>query len=239
MQSCILLLAAGAVALILYLMEKTKRYSVKGVLLKSVASALFILLALCAWYGGAGEGKPLPFGMFVLPGLLLGLLGDIWLDLKYVFPQNDEAFTRLGFGVFALGHVFYILGLNLQFPTPGRPLYAVAPLVLGALLGLGNALLLEKPMKLRYGKMKGIVAGYGFLLFSMVLTAGSLALAHGWREPALNLFFAGGVLFALSDLVLSGTYFGEGKERPVDFILNYVTYYGGQYLIAFSLYFLK
>ena len=73
----------------------------------------------------------------------------------------------------------------------------------------------------------------------MALTAGSLALAHGWRETTLNLFFIGAVLFAVSDLVLSGTYFGEGKERPVDFILNYVAYYGGQFLIAFSLYYLK
>ena len=37
---------------------------------------------------------------------------------------------------------------------------------------------------------------------------------------------------------LSGTYFGEGKERPVDFVLNYVFYYGAQFTIAFSLLFL-
>ena len=238
MPSCILLCAAGAVALILYLLEKTKRYSVKGVLLKSAVSALFILLALCAWFGGARGELPALLGLFVLPGLLFGLLGDIWLDLKFVFPQEDRAFTLAGFAVFALGHVFYIIGLNMQFLPAGKPLYAVVPIVLGALLGVGNAFL-EKPMKLRYGKMKPIVAVYGALLFAMVLTAGSLALAHGWRETTLNLFFIGGVLFALSDLVLSGTYFGEGKERPVDFILNYLTYYGAQYLIAFSLYFLK
>jgi hypothetical protein len=48
----------------------------------------------------------------------------------------------------------------------------------------------------------------------------------------------GGVLFAVSDLVLSGTYFGKGHERPIDFILNYLTYYGAQFVIAFSLMFL-
>ncbi len=239
MLSCILLLAAGAVALILYLREKTKRYSVRGVLLKSAVSALFILLAVCACYLSArGEARE-PLGLFVLPSLTLGMLGDVWLDLKYAFPQEDRTFTLAGFGAFGLGHVFYILGLNVQFLPAGKPLYTVVPIALGALLGVANALFGEKPMKLRFGKLKPVVAVYGALLFSMLLTAGSLALAHGWRETTLNLFFAGGALFAASDLVLSGTYFGEGRERPVDFIENYLTYYGGQYLIAFSLYFLK
>ena len=54
----------------------------------------------------------------------------------------------------------------------------------------------------------------------------------------LNLFFIGAVLFALSDLVLSGTYFGVGKDRPADLIANYLLYYPAQYLIALSLLFL-
>ncbi len=238
MLSCIVLFAAGAVALVLYLQEKTKRYSVKGLLLKTLTSAVFLVLAVCAWYGGARGELPRLLGMFVLPGLLFGLLGDIWLDLKYVFPQEDRAFTLAGFAAFGVGHVFYILGLDMQFLPAGKPLYAVVPIVLGVLLSLGFSLL-EKPMKLRYGFFKPVVIAYGALLFSMVLTAGSLALAQGWRETSLNLFFTGGTLFALSDLVLSGTYFGEGKGRPADFILNYLTYYGAQYLIAFSLYFLN
>jgi hypothetical protein len=51
------------------------------------------------------------------------------------------------------------------------------------------------------------------------------------------MFFFGAVSFTLSDLVLSGTFFGEGKERPIDFILNYSTYYSAQFVIAFMLLF--
>ncbi len=103
--------------------------------------------------------------------------------------------------------------------------------------GLGTAAL-EKPMKLRYGKFKPVVAVYGVLLFSTLLLSGSLALLHGWRENTLNLFFSGAVLFAISDLILSGTYFGKGKERPVDLLLNYLSYYPAQFRIAFSLLYL-
>ena len=103
---------------------------------------------------------------------------------------------------------------------------------------IGN-IVLEKPMKLDFGELRPTVDIYGFFLFTMLTLSGSLALAHGWKEMPLNLLFAGGVLFTLSDLILSGTYFGEGKDRPVDIILNYITYYGGQFLIASSLIFLK
>lgn len=99
-------------------------------------------------------------------------------------------------------------------------------------------LALEKPMKLRYGKLRTTVIVYGALLFSTLLLTGSLALSYGFQEKALNLLFAGAALFAASDLILSGTYFGVGKDRPVDIILNYLTYYPAQFLIALSLLFL-
>ena len=77
------------------------------------------------------------------------------------------------------------------------------------------------------------------LLFGVVGLSALIAIGRGLADPCANLFFAGAVLFALSDLILSGTYFGEGRERPVDLILNYLTYYPGQYLIALSLFFLR
>ena len=37
---------------------------------------------------------------------------------------------------------------------------------------------------------------------------------------------------------LSLDYFGEGRERPVDLLLNYLSYYPAQFLIAYSLLYL-
>ena len=229
----LILLLFATVLLVLYIREKIASYSVKAVLLKSVVSVLFITVAVLGWYL-SNKGI---LGIFVIIGLTFGLLGDIWLDLKYVFRDYDDQFTYAGFASFGIGHILYIVGLLSQYMSGTRLTFIIIPLILGTLLSLCNAVL-EKPMKLHYGKMKGIVIGYGVLLFSTVLLSGSLAMANGWQNPTLNLFFAGGVLFALSDLVLSGTYFGVGKERPVDIISNYILYYGGQYLIAYSLLFL-
>jgi len=52
------------------------------------------------------------------------------------------------------------------------------------------------------------------------------------------MMFAGGLLFTISDLILSGTYFGKGKERPVDIITNSVSYYAAQFVIALAMFFI-
>ena len=194
-------------------------------LIKSIVSVLFIAVAVSA-------GSQTVLAKLVIIGLVFGLLGDIWLDFKYVFPSQGELFTYAGFAVFGIGHILYVTGLLSYY---GSERFLVASFALAA-LSAGLVAALEKPMKLVYGKMKPIVVIYGFLLFSTVFVSGGLLLIHGGK--ALMLFFIGGVLFALSDLVLSGTYFGVGKERPVDIASNYILYYAGQFLIALSLAFL-
>lgn len=232
----------GALSLVWYICEKIKKYSLKAVFIKSIVSALFIAVAACGYYCSLRNGSASTLGIFVITGLLFGLLGDIWLDLKYVFPEKDGAFTYAGFAVFAVGHLLYIAGIIINYFVPdasGKALYIIVPALLALAVSTGN-ILLEKPMKLRFGKMKPTVFAYGAILFCTLLISGSLAYMNGWQDRTLDLICIGAALFAVSDLVLSGTYFGvEKKERPIDFILNYLTYYGGQFIIAYSLLFLK
>ena len=232
-----LLLVCGAVLLFVYVREKIKAYSVKAVLLKSVVSMLFIMVGVYGTWLSASKGNAVLLCPFVVLGLVCGLLGDIWLDLKYVFPEKDEPFTYAGFCVFGVGHILYIIGMLLTYYPSGKPMTVFVPILLALVLSIGNAVL-EKPMKLSYGKFKPVVIAYGVILFAMVLISGNLALYYGWVKTPLNLIFIGGVSFAISDLILSGTYFGTGKERPIDLTLNYITYYTAQFLIASSLVFL-
>ena len=219
-----LLLVLGALALAVYIPEKLCGYTLKAVFKKSIVSVLFVAVA-------ASSGSSAPLAPFVIVGLTFGLLGDIWLDLKYVFPLHDELLTYAGFFVFGIGHILYITGLIRQYGT-GR--FLVLSFALAA-IAAGMVAAMERPMKLVYGRMRKAVILYGFALFSTVFVSGNLLLSAGGM--ALRLFFTGGVMFAVSDLILSGTYFGTGKDRPADIIANYLFYYGGQFLIAYSLMF--
>ena len=232
-----LLLVCGAVLLFVYIREKIRAYSVRAVLLKSVVSMLFIMVGVYGTWLSASKGSASLLCPFVVLGLLCGLLGDVWLDLKYVFPEKDEPFTYAGFCVFGVGHILYIIGMLLTCYPTGKPMTLIVPVLLALVLSIGNAVL-EKPMKLIYGKFKPVVITYGVILFAMVLISGRLALHYGWAKTPLNLIFIGGVFFAISDLILSGTYFGTGRERPIDLALNYITYYTGQFLIASALVFI-
>ncbi|MCR4911985.1 MAG: lysoplasmalogenase [Bacilli bacterium] len=233
MLVCIILISLGALALVFYLLEKCKNYSLKGVLLKTVVSLLFIATAIAAAYQNLGH----PLHYFVIAGLILGLLGDIWLDLKYVYPKDDKLYTYAGFTVFAIGHILYIIGMMIEFFDQGNWVYFLIPVAVAIVFSVAN-LLLSKPMKLDFKDMKWIVFAYAFLLALNPATSLILCINTGWSHNTLIMLFVGGVLFAISDLVLSNTYFGENHEKPIDFILNYITYYGAQFIIAFSLMFL-
>ena len=89
-------------------------------------------------------------------------------------------------------------------------------------------------MKVKYAKYKTIVVLYSFILSLMMGISGSLAIMYSFKNVTLNLMFIGGTLFTLSDLILSGTYFGSGKDKPIHLVSNIVIYYIAQFLIAYS-----
>ena len=221
----------GAVALTIFLSQKVKKYTLKATTFKAIASLLFVSLAA---YGLGVKGNP--FGVYVVIALACGLIGDIFLDLKYDFPSEDKLCTYVGFIAFALGHVLYITGMFVTYLGSHSFLYALIPLVIGVVAGTLN-MFIAKPLKLNFGNYKVICWIYGTLLFSLTACSLSLSIAYSFQSATINMLIAGGVLFAVSDLILSGTYFGEGKERPFDIISNAITYYLAQYVIAFSIMF--
>ena len=226
-------MSLSALVLAYFLYEKCKAYSLKAVFIKATASMLFIALAAISLFQTGYHIFP----KFAIIALALGMLGDIFLDLKYVYKEQDKPYTIAGFLVFGLGHILYITGMFLEFYHGESFLYVLLPFIVGLIGGIGTVLI-EKPMKLQYKEFRWIVGAYATILFSMVAVTISLNILSGFQAVSLILLMAGGILFALSDLILNTTYFGEGHERPFDIITNTVTYYVAQNLIAFSIFFL-
>ena len=230
MIACFIIIGLAVVLLFFYVYFKSKKYDLKELFLKIGLSFLFIILALIATIN---SNKLSTFNILITIGLLLGLLGDIFLDLKYIDLERSDAYTYAGFIVFGIGHILYIIALIMNY-YDGNIIFIILPIALSIILSI-ITILLEKPLKLKYGKYKIISLFYAFCLFSTLLFSLFLAISNNFSIITLNMIFVGAILFTISDLVLSTTFFGEGKERPIDFILNYLTYYGAQYIIALSL----
>ncbi|MCD7834262.1 MAG: lysoplasmalogenase [Lachnospiraceae bacterium] len=224
MMMYIAMLVVGLVYLVLMILTRLRGPSWQTVVLKSFTSFFFLTTLGVA---ALTEGRHFQFALFVGGGLLLGLMGDIWLELKGLYPEDADAWTMMGFLVFLVGHFFYLAAVT---SVAGFRTEAFVAGVIGALAALAFIYIGEKPMHLKYGKYKTISAVYGAILFFMAVY--TVACAILLRNLGLLVMGIGGVFFLLSDLVLSVIYFGEGKDRPVALAVNYVLYYIGQYLIA-------
>ena len=223
----ILLPVLGACFLTVFLRIRVQRANASSLIAKGLASCCFLLLSFTG-IPGAKNSYPL----FVTIGLFFGLLGDIWLDLKYNCPEESDRYTFAGFYSFAAGHVFFLIALIRCFGEGASAgLHFVLPFALSAVCGIAIGMG-GKLLKLDYGRFRNVTMFYGALLISSALISAGLILKTGGQRRPLILFFIGAVLFLLSDLVLSGTYFGKGKNRPADIISNPILYYAAQLLIA-------
>ncbi len=216
---------AGVVLFVVFLVVRIKGPSITATILKSFTSLLFILTCLAATSVSDHEG----FGLLVVAGLVMGLLGDIWLDLKIIYPHDADTWTLLGFAVFFVGHVFYLAAAG---SVAGVHVEAVVAGIVGIVLVAAVVILGEKPMGLHYGKFKAVSLVYGALLFFMAAYTLASALLVG--DMGLLVMGVGALSFLASDLVLSNTYFGLDRDGPAWTVANYVLYYLGQYLIALS-----
>ena len=231
LYTCTLLI--GLLSLTGFLFLRVKKTDVKSLMLKSVTSVMFILTAVFLTIA-----KPTLYSALIIAGLVCGILGDIWLDMKFMYRQDDDFLTKAGFSSFAFGHVFYIAAIiagTTQFRWVSIPMSLVVGVIAFLVIYFG-----EKIMKLKYhANYKIISALYGGLLFFVTALPFNCAFLAGVKDNLhLMAFFAGGVFFIISDIILSGTYFGEGRNRPVDIITNHVTYYIAQFVIASSILFM-
>ena len=97
---------------------------------------------------------------------------------------------------------------------------------------------LEKLLKLKFGKFRTIVGVYTFFLF-MTFAVSAVAMLNNSFAKQWILMSAGGLLFAFSDAVLSTMYFKEGGNTKANIIINHVSYYAAQFIIASSVLFIK
>ena len=229
-------LIIGFISLIVFLVFRVKEKRVIAVYLKGFTSLMFIITALVAWL--TSKNPETNFGIFVLIGLFFGSLGDVFLDLKFVILDKEDLYTKLGFCAFGIGHIFYLIGLFLNFYNFNTSaLYLVLPIVI-TIVFVVISLLFEIFTKIRYEKMKPFVIVYGFLLFFATTMYMSVAIQGEWKVVNIAIMAPALIMFAISDLILNNTYFAPDCDSPAFIVSNHICYYVAQFAVAVSLFFL-
>ena len=156
---------------------------------------------------------------WVLAGLVWGLIGDVCLALK-----GNNAF-RAGLISFLLGHIMYVvafLGLTrpLEWLTPGHLL--IVAVSLGVFWWLRPHL----------GSMLVPVCLY-LVVISVMMAAAWVAFLNPELAPkGAWALFLGALCFYISDIFVARDRFV--KSQFLNRIVGLPLYYGGQFLIAFS-----
>lgn len=220
--SCI----AGAILLAIYIVMCHKKRNAKGLFVKSFVSVCYLLTCAFATISNPEQYK---FGILVLIGGVLGLMGDIYLDQKWMYKEDSDDYLKIGFVCFGIGHVFYVWALYTLVDL--EPLHRVVPLIMGFAIVVFT-LITEKPTKQHYGKFKPFVTGYGLMLGYTTGLSIRIFRLTGYKFALI--FAIGCALFAISDIILSHMYFGKKANSSAFFTANIITYYLAQFMIALS-----
>ncbi len=217
MMKIILTAACIALACAFMMQEKQEHY-VPAVILKGAASLCFVLLGVL----NAPKGNPAASKIVI--GLLLGMIADILLNLRFVVKNGKPVFLA-GILVFLAGHVMYLLAV---FPmAQPKWIILIAAVLLTALLmkWIFTKITAEKAFKI-----------FGIVYIGAIVLLNCTAFANLFASfrAFTGVFAAGALLFLISDIVLILNTFGPKSEFRLR-VTNLSLYYIGQILIAFSL----
>lgn len=194
----ILSAAAGQAMVWLELRQKEEQ----AYFVKTAASLLFVsagVLTVCGT--GVSAGKAL-----ILFGLVLGMLGDIFLSGPSISREECAKALFLTGGIFfGLGHLAYFAALMIQAPS-FHAISVIAALLAAALTwlsiksGFWKVTASDKLSYTLYGAVSGI------------LLMGAVNLTLAGNGPAVWIFLAAAGLFVLSDWLLATANFSRFRS---------------------------
>lgn len=213
-----LMIILGIILLLGLLYYEKKKYRLPLLIVKSILSLLFVTTALL-------QPHPVPaYYHYLLVGLIFCLIGDVCLAL----PQ-EKAFMG-GLVAFLIGHIFYIFSFSSLTQIDH---WISAGLFI--IFGLSALIFLW----LRPHLKSMLIPVLLYILVITVMASGAWAVFSKSFFPISSraFIFAGALCFYFSDLFVARDKFI--KEEYQNRLLGLPLYYAGQFLLAFSVGFLK
>ncbi len=208
----------------LFIVTEQKEKYVPAVLLKGSASLAFVILGLLTSKKAGNE----EFARLVVIGLILGMAGDVLLNLRYVFPKIGSKIFLAGIAAFLAGHVVYLCAL-IPLSNSLKVSLICGAVAAVALLAWIFSKVTAKPAFKIFG-----VFYIGAIVLMTAVAVGN-CVTSGFH-PSMLLYAVGAISFTISDVVLIFNTF-TGSSTYGMRIANLSFYYAGQLLIALSLLF--
>ena len=192
---------------------------VGGIKVKAASCALFVLLSGINLAFSWMNGKDRKFASVMFAGALTGWMGDVLLGVNFI----------LGAGLFAVGHVMYLIGFCMIRKFTGKD----AALMAGILIGTSALILLYPKFDFGGTVMQAVCLVYGLIISCMVGKAVMGAAAE--KSLPFVVMAVGSMLFYFSDLMLVLRYFADAPKLADRLCL--LSYFPAQGLLAASVYF--
>lgn len=204
------------------LTEKKKKY-VPAVILKGLASCVFVALGVLT-----KMVSPNPqFAKLIVIGLILGLVGDVFLNLRFVFEKIGSKIFLIGIASFLAGHIVYLCAL---IPMAA---HLTVCLIVGAIVSIITLILIFTHIE--KVKLPFKIFGVFYIGAVEIMTVVSLGNLFAYPDSNQALCYAlGAVFFTISDIVLIFNTFTTKTKFSLR-VTNLSLYYIGQLLIALSL----
>ena len=224
MTAVIILGILGFIIQCIFIATEHKEKYVGAVILKGSASVLFIIIGLYA----IGFSKQADVARLIVIGLVLGGVGDVLLNLRFVFEKAGQKIFLAGIAAFLAGHILYLAAI---IPMCGSLWLCV---IIGAVLAAAVLTYIFKTMEV---KLSFKIFGIFYLGAIIIMT--SIAVGNLIAAPASFtwLYAVGALMFTASDIVLIFNTFSGTTRFPLR-ITNLTLYYIGQVLIAASIMFI-
>jgi len=206
-----------------FIVVEHKEKYVAADILKGLASLMFVFIGYRA-FAIAPENS---FVKNIFIGLVCGMVGDILLNLRFVFAKNGQKIFLAGIAAFLAGHILYLVAL-----IPSAQHLAIC-VIIGAVIAAGLLTYIFKTME-----VKMAFKIFGVIYLGAVITMTCIALGIAIFTPSTQaiIYAIGAVLFTASDIVLIFNTF-SGVTKFSLRITNLSLYYIGQILIAICLFF--
>ena len=193
----------------------------QSLILKTCASFVFCLIAYLAHPQSS-------IGKLILYGLFFGMVGDFFLNLRYLSENNAQKIFLIGILFFLIGHILYLCAI---VPLSNNLLPCV---LIGALLAAALLCYIFKTMEVKPAfKIFGVFYLGAIIIMTVIAVGNWLNIGNAFTV----LYALGAILFTISDIILIFNTFGKTSRFSLR-IANLSFYYIGQLLIALSVYYL-